>query len=75
MASLAQNLTFAEQAIAYTKSKVDAVWCDPWQCRTVRAFAITDLVAGRVRNLDAIYKLNTAELIGAGKPVSFYRVG
>jgi len=45
----------------------DAVWCDPWQCRTGRAFAIADLVAGRVRNLDAVYKLNTAELIGAGK--------
>jgi hypothetical protein len=53
----------------------NAVWCDPWQGRTGRAFAIADFIAGRVRNLDAIYKLNTAELVGAGKPISFWRVG
>lgn len=52
-----------------------AVWCDPWQGGSGRSFAISEFIAGRVRNLDAVYKLNTHELVGAGKPISFYRIG
>ncbi len=47
----------------------DAVWCDPWQSGGV-AFAIDDLVKGKVRNLDAIYLCNTAERVEAGNPRS-----
>ena len=51
----------------------DAVWCDPWQSGGV-AFSVADLVAGKVRNLDAIYKCNTSELIAEGWPGSYLRV-
>lgn len=49
----------------------DAVWCDPWQGEGV-AFAIDDLVKGKVRNLNAIYKCNTAELVEQGNPKSLF---
>lgn len=51
----------------------DAVWCDPWQSGGVW-FAIDDLVKGKVRNLSAIYKCNTAERVAEGKPVSVFRI-
>ena len=51
----------------------DAVWCDPWQSGGV-VFAVDDLVKGKVRNLSAIYKCNTAERVAAGKPVSILRM-
>lgn len=51
----------------------DAVWCDPWQSGGVW-FAIDDLVKGKVRNLSAIYKCNTAERVAEGKPVSMFRI-
>ena len=51
----------------------DAVWCDPWQMKDGRAFKISDLVAGRVRNLDWQFRLDTAERIGAGEPASLVR--
>jgi hypothetical protein len=47
----------------------EAVWCDPWQSGGV-AFAIDDLVKGKVRNLDATYLCNTAERVEAGNPRS-----
>ena len=49
----------------------DAVWCDPWQGEGV-AFAIDDLVKGKVRNLNAIYRCNTAELVEQGNPKSLF---
>lgn len=51
-----------------------AVWCDPWQNDGI-AFAVQDLVKGKVLNLDAIYKCNTPELIANGKPIVFCRDG
>lgn len=51
-----------------------AVWCDPWQ-NDGTAFAIQDLVMGKVRNLDAIYKCNTAEKVAMGNPMSWCREG
>ncbi len=51
-----------------------AVWCDPWQSEGV-AFAVQDLVKGKVRNLDAIYKCNTAEMVAMGNPKSLCRDG
>ncbi|WP_143062251.1 hypothetical protein [Paraburkholderia diazotrophica] len=51
----------------------DAVWCDPWQGDGV-VFAVSDLVKGAVRNLNAIYKCNTCELVEAGMPLSLIRV-
>jgi hypothetical protein len=50
----------------------DAVWCDPWQAQGV-AFAVDDLVKGKVRNLNAIFKCNTTELVEAGLPRSLFR--
>jgi len=47
----------------------DAVWCDPWQGDGV-AFAIDDLVKGKVRNLNAIYKCDSLERIEAGLAIS-----
>ncbi len=46
----------------------DAVWCDPWQGDSGVAFGIQDFVKGGVRNLNAIYKCNTVELVEAGVP-------
>ena len=51
----------------------DAVWCDPWQSGGVW-FAVDDLVKGKVRNLSAIYKCNSAERVAEGKPVSMMHV-
>ena len=51
----------------------DAVWCDPWQSGGVW-FAVDDLVKGKVRNLSAIYKCNTAERVAEGKPASIFHV-
>ena len=51
----------------------DAVWCDPWQAGGV-AYSVADLIAGKVRNLDSVYKCNTAELIEEGWPGSYLRV-
>lgn len=51
----------------------DAVWCDPWQADGV-VFAVSDLIKGSVRNLNAIYKCNTSELVEAGMPESMIRV-
>ncbi len=51
----------------------DAVWCDPWQGDGM-TFSIDDLVKGKVRNLNAIYKCNTAERVEAGNPESMCRV-
>jgi hypothetical protein len=45
----------------------NAVWCDPWQGDGV-AFAVQDLVKGKVKNLNFIYKCNTAERVAAGRP-------
>ncbi len=47
----------------------NAVWCDPWQGDGV-AFAVADFVKGKVRNLNAIYKCNTPELVEKGVPIS-----
>ena len=52
----------------------DAVWCDPWQSGGV-AFAVQDLVKGGVRNLNAIYKCNTAESVAAGNPTEILYIG
>jgi hypothetical protein len=52
----------------------DAVWCDPWQGDGV-AFPIQSLVKGAVRNLNAIYKCNTADRVAEGKPVETLRWG
>jgi hypothetical protein len=51
----------------------DAVWCDPWQSGGI-AFSVADMIAGKVRNLDAIYKCNTAESVEEGWPGSYLRV-
>lgn len=51
----------------------DAVWCDPWQSGGV-AYSVDDLIKGKVKNLDAVYKCNTAELIEEGWPGSYLRV-
>lgn len=51
----------------------EAVWCDPWQGDGV-VFAVSDLVKGAVRNLNAIYKCHTCELVEAGMPASRMRV-
>lgn len=52
----------------------DAVWCDPWQSDGV-AFAVQDLVRDAVRNLNAIYKCNTADRVAAGAPTEILRWG
>ena len=52
----------------------DAVWCDPWQGDGV-AFSVQSFVRGEVRNLNAIYKCNTAERVAEGKPIEILRVG
>ncbi|MEM9103277.1 MAG: hypothetical protein AAGB12_13235 [Pseudomonadota bacterium] len=44
----------------------DAVWVDPWQTDTGIAFSIRDFIAGRVRNLNAIYMCNSVERVQAG---------
>ena len=49
-----------------------AVWCDPWQGDGV-AFAIADFIKGKVRNLDAIFKCNTPELVEEGVPISIVK--
>jgi hypothetical protein len=46
----------------------DAVWCDPWQGDAGVAFGIQSFVRGEVRNLNAIYRCNTVELVEAGVP-------
>jgi hypothetical protein len=51
----------------------DAVWVDPWQGDGV-AFPVDDLVKGKVRNLNAIYKCNTVELVEEGLPISQFHV-
>jgi hypothetical protein len=63
------------QAIGYNLRNwgADAVWCDPWQSGGV-VFSIADLIAGRVRNLDSIYKCETAERVAEGWPGSYLRV-
>ena len=52
----------------------EAVWVDPWQTDDGIAFSINDFVKGKVRNLNAIYKCNTVELVEAGG-ISGKRVG
>jgi hypothetical protein len=52
----------------------EAVWCDPWQGQGV-AFAVDDLVKGKVRNLNAIFKCNTTERVEAGIPDSLFHEG
>jgi hypothetical protein len=52
----------------------DAVWCDPWQGDDGMVYSIADFVAGKVRNTNALYKLNTVELVEAGKPDSYLRI-
>ena len=51
----------------------DAVWCDPWQLREGRVYSIDDLIKKKATNLDASFKLNTAELVNAGLPSVVYR--
>ena len=51
----------------------EAVWCDPWQGDGM-AFSIDDFVKGKVRNLNAIYKCNTVELVEDGLPLSLIRI-
>ena len=51
----------------------DAVWCDPWQSGGVW-FAIDDFVKGKVRNLSAIYKCDSARRVAEGKPISMMHV-
>jgi len=50
----------------------EAVWVDPWQ-GDGKVFAIDDLVKGKVRNLNAIYKCHTAAFVEAGLPRSLFR--
>jgi hypothetical protein len=52
----------------------EAVWCDPWQGDGV-VFAVSDLVKGAVRNLNALYKCDSCERVEAGMPRSLMRVG
>jgi hypothetical protein len=47
----------------------EAVWCDAWQGDDGVVFSVQDFVKGKVRNLNAIFKCNTAELVEAGVPV------
>ena len=51
----------------------EAVWCDPWQGDAGLFYSIDDFIRGAVRNLDARYKLNSVELVEAGKPLSLRR--
>ena len=51
---------------------VNAVWCDPWQGDGM-VFAVDDLVKGKVRNLNAIYKCDSVRRIEAGNPASLFR--
>jgi len=44
----------------------EAVWVDPWQTDGGIAFSIEDFVAGKVRNLNAIFNCNTIERVEAG---------
>jgi hypothetical protein len=44
----------------------DAVWVDPWQRDDGVHFSITDFVAGKVRNLNAIFKCDSVERVEAG---------
>jgi len=44
----------------------EAVWVDPWQTDEGIAFSIKDFVAGKVRNLNAIYNCNTIERVESG---------
>jgi hypothetical protein len=46
----------------------DAVWCDPWQGERGVAFGIQSFVRGEIRNLNAMYKCNTVDLVQAGVP-------
>ena len=50
----------------------DAVWCDPWQGDGM-AFSISDLVKGKVRNLNSKYKCDSLERIEEGLPKSTNR--
>ena len=44
----------------------EAVWVDPWQTDNGIAFSIADFVAGKVRNLNSIYKCDSVERVEAG---------
>lgn len=44
----------------------DAVWVDPWQHDDGVCFAMTDFIAGRVRNLNSIYKCDTVMRVEDG---------
>jgi len=50
----------------------EAVWVDPWQ-GDGKTFAIDDLVKGKVRNLNAIFRCHTAAFVEAGVPNSLFR--
>lgn len=51
----------------------DAVWCDPFQ-NGGTVFAVSDLIAGNVRNLDFRLKCHTAESVVDGVPRSILRI-
>lgn len=44
----------------------DAIWVDPWQTDDGIAFSIRDFVAGRVRNLSALYHCASPEEVEKG---------
>jgi hypothetical protein len=46
----------------------EAVWCDPWQMREGRVYSIEDLIKKKATNLDALFKLNSVELVDGGLP-------
>jgi hypothetical protein len=49
----------------------EAVWCDPWQGQGMY-YSIADLVAGKVRNLNWKYELDTVQKIEEGQPEAMY---
>ena len=53
----------------------DAVWCDAWQGDDGMAYSLKDFIAGKVRNTNALFRLDTVERINEGKPDSFLRMG